>query len=88
MRGRGSDYSKYKILFNEKSVFIPIADVGLVPDAEEKVFTLAEFYEMRTFEQDFDVVAILLEIKDEIELPGRDGKQIRKRSLIIADPER
>ena len=88
VRQRGSDYSKYKILFNEKSKFTPIADVGIVPYGEDKVFTLSEFYEMRTFEQDFDVVAILLEVKDEIDLPGRDGKQIRKRSLIVADPEK
>lgn len=88
VRGRGSDYSKYKILFNEKSVFTPIADVGIVPHADDTCHTLSEFYELRTFEQDFDVVAILLEIKDEIDLPGRDGKQIKKRSLIVADPEK
>ena len=58
-------FSPYTLIFDSRSLFKEVSDVNLIAKNEDTAVTLGEVYEKRIFHQEFDVIAILGEIKEE-----------------------
>lgn len=52
-------------MFDEKSQFNEVSDVNIIAKAEDTAITLWDLYERRIFNQQFDVVAYVVEVKEE-----------------------
>lgn len=61
-QNKGDKYSRFNIIFNKGSVFIPIKDLPQIPRAQDTNVQLKELLGEWNFDRQFDIAGILLSI--------------------------
>ncbi len=62
-QNRGEKFSKYNIMFNRGSIFIPIADIPIIPRPTDTNVELKDLLSGEwNMERQFDIAGILLDI--------------------------
>lgn len=79
-------FSPYTLIFDSKSIFKEVSDVNLIAKNEDTAITLGEVYDKKVFNQEFDVIAYVDEVKEESTIQKAD-KTLKIRELMLADPE-
>lgn len=78
--------SPFTLIFDDKSEFKEVSDVNIIVKNEDTAITLGQGYERKVFNQDFDIVAYVVEVKPETTFQKND-KSFVVRDLVVADPE-
>lgn len=68
------------------SKFNEVSDVNIIVKSEDSAVTLGSVYQKRTLNQEFDVVAYVVAVKEETSFQ-KDDKTITLKEVVLADPE-
>lgn len=77
--------SPFKLMFYNNSLFEQVSDVQIISKSEDSAITLSDVLTKRIYDQEFDILGILVEIEDPKDISKGD-KTLIKWNWVIADP--
>lgn len=77
--------SPFKLMFHVNSVFEEVSDVNIIAKVEDSALSLGQVLEKGVFDQEFDILGILVEIEEAKEIM-KEGRTLSKVNWVIAEP--
>lgn len=70
-------------MFHTNSLFEEISDVNIIARVEDSALSLGQVLEKGVYDQEFDILGILVQIEDPVEIQ-KDGRTLSKVNWVVA----